>query len=168
MQLWFFVLSVCLSIQSPAQDSFDELLGQSLSEEEIEESDEISKEELDRDSKTLKPFKERDYGDLTTLAELAPFEDIAVIQRRFLPKTSRFEVNPTLGFILNDAFFLTTDFGIRFGYHFSETIALEASAFYLTTDRKGITKDLEEKRNLLTKTFVTPNLFAPLPTTHRY
>jgi len=94
--------------------------------------------------------------DLSGLAQLAPFSDIAVIQKKFLPKTHRFEFFPGLGMVMNDAFFLNVGLNMRLAYFFSETMGVEAALHLIGTSNRQITKDLESKKGILTSTFVSP------------
>lgn len=78
------------------------------------------------------------------LEKLVPFNDLAVIQKRYLPKTGRFEVFPNLGLILNDAFFFSTLYGARFSYYFSERWGIEFTYLGASTSDKAVTEDLED------------------------
>ncbi len=79
------------------------------------------------------------------LGRLIPYEDIAVIQRRYLPKTGRFEITPSAGIVLNNAFYLLSSFGLSVGYNFSEHWGIEASGGYVHNSLKRVTKDLSNK-----------------------
>lgn len=92
---------------------------------------------------------------MTELDRLVPFEDVAVIQKRFLPKTQRFEFFPNVGFIANNAFFLSAYFQARLGYAFTEKWAVEAIGAIFTDSNYKVTKDLKDK---LVK---TENLIVP-------
>lgn len=96
------------------------------------------------------------------LGKLESFEDVAVIQKRFLPRTGRFEffLGPTL--VLNDAFFLNFGGQGRFAYYFSERYGIEAVGTYLSINERQVTTDLREKRGVLTKSFVTPQTYMGL------
>lgn len=96
-----------------------------------------------------------DVKDVSGLAKLSQYEDIAVIQRRFLPKTSRLEIFPNLGFIINDAFFTNAVMSARVGWYFSETYAVELNAMILGTSERSVTKDLNERRGVTTRSLVT-------------
>ncbi len=79
------------------------------------------------------------YSDLTNLAN---FEDVSVLQRRFQPKTKRFHLYGMGTFVTNDAFFLTSGFGGRIGYSFRENIGFELTLLSLNSSEKDATKDL--------------------------
>jgi outer membrane beta-barrel protein len=94
--------------------------------------------------------------DLSGLANLAPFSDVAVIQKKFLPKTKRFEFFPGLGIVMNDAFFLNVGLNLRLAYFFSEQWGIEAAAHMVGTSEKQVTRDLLDKKGIATRTLVSP------------
>jgi outer membrane beta-barrel protein len=100
--------------------------------------------------------------DLSGLGQLSAFNDIAVIQRRFLPKTKRFEAFPSAGFIVNQAFFLNYMLGLKLAFSFTESWALEANSAFLGSAARDITKDLRDKRGIATSTFVDPKSYVGL------
>lgn len=93
--------------------------------------------------------------DLSDLAKLSPFDDVAVIQRRFLPKTGRFELFAGGSGVLNDAFFLGLGAVARGGYYFRERWGIEALVMMLSTSEKTITTDLRKDRGVLTESLIT-------------
>jgi outer membrane beta-barrel protein len=96
------------------------------------------------------------------LGKLESFEDVAVIQKRFLPRTGRFEFFLGPSIILNDAFFLNFGGQGRFAYYFTERYGLEAVGTYLSINERQVTTDLREKRGVITKSFVTPQTYMGL------
>ncbi len=101
-------------------------------------------------------------AELSGLGNLAPFSDIAVISRRFLPKTKRFEIFPNLGMVLNDAFFNDVIYGGRLAYYFSEHYAFEATGLVISTSTKAVTDELQNIRNIATASLATPRSYAGL------
>lgn len=103
--------------------------------------------------------QEKNIGTLTDLSTLAPFEDVAVIQRRFLPKTGRFEVSPSGMITLNNPFFSNMGLGLRGTYYFLEKHGLELQYFMLSNSSRSVTKNLEEKRNVRTESLIKPKSY---------
>ena len=99
---------------------------------------------------------------VSDLGKLEAFDDVAVIQKRYLPRTQRFEffIGPTL--VLNDAFFMNFGGNGRLAYHFSERYGIEANGTYLSTNERQVTTDLREKRAVRTRSFVTPQTYMGL------
>lgn len=81
---------------------------------------------------------------ISDLESLAPFDDIAVIQKRYLPKTNRFEFFPNIGLVTNNAFFFNGLAQVRLGYAFSEQWALEAMYAVFFDREYDVTKDLKK------------------------
>lgn len=100
--------------------------------------------------------------DVSDLVQLAPFSDVAVIQRRYLPKTGRFEffIGPTA--VLNDAFFNNFGLSARAAYYFQERYGIEFVGMMLTTSERQVTTDLREKRGVTTTSLVTPKSYMGL------
>jgi len=104
----------------------------------------------------------RKRAELSGLGTLAPFSDIAVINKRFLPKTKRFEFFPNFGLVMNDAFFNNIVFGGRFGYHFNEHYGVEALATGFSTTSKTVTSELNSERFVGTAALATPTSYYGL------
>jgi outer membrane beta-barrel protein len=92
---------------------------------------------------------------LSDLSGLSPFSDIAVIQKRFLPKTKRYELFGGASTILNDPFFFSVGLNARFGYYFRERWGVEFLGSILSTSQRDITKGLQN-RLVTTSSLVTP------------
>lgn len=102
------------------------------------------------------------FEQIDSLKYLAPFQDIAIIQRKLLPKTSRWEAFPSVGVILNDAFFTNQIFSMRVGYHLNESYAFELVYAGLTQAEKQVTSDLEEFLSVFTSSIVVPQSYTGL------
>ncbi len=81
---------------------------------------------------------------LSDLAKLAPFSDIAVIQRRFLPKTNRFEASVGAFSNLNNPFFTSYGLGLELAYYLKEKYAVEGLLQVASTGSRQVTDDLEK------------------------
>lgn len=99
---------------------------------------------------------------LSDLATLAPFSDVAVIQRRFLPKTGRFELTAGVFNNLNNPFFNSMGANVRAAYYIREKYAIEGIAAFASTNKRQVTEDLEEKRGITTDTVVSSKGFYAL------
>lgn len=100
-----------------------------------------------------------DIEDFSGLWKLVPFNDVAVIQRRFLPKTKRFEFFPNVGFVLNDLFYFPAVFGARLGYSFNEFLGIEVVGQTVSVLERRFTKQLEQEQNIHTTAFTTPKSY---------
>lgn len=102
---------------------------------------------------------EGEFKGVSDLANLAPFKDVAILEKRFLPKTKRFELFGGVGGILNDKFFVGLGATGRLNYSFNERYAIELIGMVIATGEKSVTRDLREKRGVLTTNFVSPQSF---------
>lgn len=100
--------------------------------------------------------------ELSKLKNLEPFSEVAVIQKRFLPKTDRFEITGGLTTVMNDAFFATNGILVRFGYSFAEFYGLELTYMTTNTSERKITTDLRQHSVQPKETFVFPKSYMGL------
>ena len=98
---------------------------------------------------------------LSDLAGLSTFSDIAVIQRRFLLKTGRFEGFLGSALLMNESFFTNIGGVLKVGYYFSEKWGIEGNLFILSSSEKDVTRSLAQ-RNVVTESLVTPNMYYGL------
>jgi outer membrane beta-barrel protein len=123
----------------------------------------ITKEEEARAEKApaapSEPKASPEVRGMSDLGKLEPFGDIAVIQRRFLPKTGRFEFfgGPTV--ILNDAFFRSFGLNGRLAYYLSERYGVEFLGSYLSVGEWPVTTDIREQLRVETQNFVTAETY---------
>lgn len=101
----------------------------------------------------------KEVQSLSDLATLAPFDDVAIIQRRFLPKTGRFELSGTGFTNLNNPFFTSIGVGLRAAYYFRERYAVEGLFNFATTASRQVTDDLQSNRRISTANMVTSKGF---------
>ena len=93
---------------------------------------------------------------LADLATLEPFNDIAVIQRRFLPKTGRFEFSGSLMASVNNPFFSNLGLGLRMAYYFSEKHGVVGQYYFLSNSERSVTEGLRDDQLVETKSLTTP------------
>ena len=108
-------------------------------------SDEL--ESVPSSDEKVKKMKVKSISDLRNLA---PFEDIAVIQKRFLPKTSRGEAGLSLISILNNKFFYLTGVSGRLGYFIREKHGLGVQAYAIAYLNKLFANRLQRPPNIIT------------------
>jgi outer membrane beta-barrel protein len=148
------LLSVFFSFplfMAQAQDGGDEL--EALYDS-LDSQDETQKEEPIRSTKRSGIGSEDVSWE--QLTKLAPFSDVAVINRKFLPKTKRFEFNASGMFGLNNRFFNNVGAALRGAYFFTEKWGVEASYSFLTDAEKDVTRDLREGVSIETESLVVP------------
>ena len=153
-----WVAAVLVSTTAFAQEGIDDIEGLFNRDEQQQQN---SVDVKVRPDEPASKAPVQDVKSVSDLGKLSEFDDIAVIQKRFLPKTGRFEayIAPTL--VLNDAFFLNYGVNARINYSFSERYALEIPLFFLTTSTRAVTDGLYT-RGVTTTSFVTPKSYYGL------
>jgi len=104
---------------------------------------------------------EKQIESISDLGKLAAFKDIAVIQRKFLPRTQRFDLSGSFIINTNNQFFNNIGLGIKLGYSFNEKYGIEGVYNFLTSSPRPVTKGLEE-RQIDTESFVEPEGYMGL------
>lgn len=91
---------------------------------------------------------------LTDLNKLSPFREVSVIQKKYLPKTERFQLFTGLGMTTNSPWFLNLGVKVNLGYHFTESFGLELSGMFLTNSERQVSKEIRENNGLQPEKFV--------------
>lgn len=91
---------------------------------------------------------------LTDLNKLAPFSDVSVIQKKYLPKTERFQLYAAGGLTTNSPWFLNLGAKVNFGYNFSESFGVELSGMFLSNSERDAAKEIRTNINLQPDKFV--------------
>jgi outer membrane beta-barrel protein len=113
-------------------------------------------------SNSIKTKIEPEVKGVSDLSSLSEFKDIAVIQKRFLPKTQRFEAFGGVNGILNDKFFTSVGLNGRLGYSFTERLGIELLVMVLSTSEREVTRNLVDRRGVKTTNFVSPQNYYGL------
>jgi outer membrane beta-barrel protein len=103
--------------------------------------------------------EEKNITRITDLSVLAPFADIAVIQRRFLPKTGRFEFSGSVMTTTNNQYFSNIGADLRLGYYFKEKYGVEGIYKFITSVERPITQGLVDNQRIKTDSLVQPESY---------
>lgn len=93
--------------------------------------------------------------DLSGLSRLAPFSEVSIIQRRYLPKTGRFQAFIGLTNIVNDPWYLGFGADLRAAYHLSESWGVELEGLFLGNSERQAIKDLDQENNVKTSSVIS-------------
>lgn len=93
------------------------------------------------------------------LGALAPFSEVSVIQKRYMPKTGRFQFFGGLNMVTNNPFFDTYGVVLRGAYFLNETWGIEANYFNMSTSEAKSTKELKSFQNVLTENLIYPKSY---------
>lgn len=91
---------------------------------------------------------------LADLNKLAPFSDVSVIQKKFLPKTGRFQLYTAGGLATNSPWFINLGFKANLAYHFTESFGIEASSMLLSSSEGESAKEIRTNNSLQPDKFV--------------
>lgn len=91
---------------------------------------------------------------LADLNQLVPFSDISVIQKKYLPKTERFQLYTAGGLATNSPWFVNLGVKINFGYNFTESLGIEISGVYLSSAETEAAKEIRSNNNLQPDKFI--------------
>ena len=116
-----------------------------------------SKDKKTTISRSFDPPKALDK--LSELSKLAPFQDVAIISKKFLPKSQRFELHAGSLLVLNNAFFNNVAFALKGGFYISEKWGVEGQYYSVYSSKRQITKDLANLRKISTRSLVVPHSF---------
>lgn len=102
-------------------------------------------------------FDQRASGSIgvTNLTNLQSFSEVTVLQKKFLPKTKRFQFNSAVIMGTNDPFFSSVGPAFRMGYYFNESLGMEANAFFFSSNPRDSVKDLAKNNGVLTSSLVS-------------
>ncbi len=160
--LKFLALFLLLNQLAFAQtsDAPDETVDVDTIETEIGKKPSAANTSPSANAKTPESLKEPEK--LSDLSRLAPFSEVSVLQRRFLPKTERFQMYLGLATIANDPWFWGIGGGGRFGYNFSEQWAVELNFSFLSNSEKDAVRDLRTNNSVNTNSIVSAQSYLGL------
>lgn len=95
---------------------------------------------------------------------LDKLKETSAVRERLILRGGRFELTPTLGFTMNDAFKRNVMFGAHLGYHITDRWEIGATGFYGTSFNTGLADEIESQRAEKAKTgaFSSVQLLASL------
>jgi outer membrane beta-barrel protein len=94
--------------------------------------------------------------DFSGLGKLAPFSEISVIQKRFLPKTGRLQFTGAFTTITNNPWFMTMGVSLKLAYFFTETWGVEGTYTTMTSSQRQAAQELHDNNNVNADSFGFP------------
>lgn len=103
--------------------------------------------ELQKGSTKQSPDVEKKLEDekietFSDLGKLAPFSQVSIIQKRYMPKTGRLQLFAGLNYLANDPWYWGMGMSFRAGYFFTEQWGVEANYAGLSLTEKDSVKSL--------------------------
>ncbi len=93
-------------------------------------------------------------NELKDLSRLSPFREVSVIQKKYLPKTERFQFYGALGTTTNTPWFLNSGVKLGLAYHFTETLGIELTGMFLTSSEREVAKEIRNINGLKPEQFI--------------
>lgn len=91
------------------------------------------------------------------LGRLAPFDDVSILQKRFMPKSNRFQFFGGLATMANDPWFYGLGFAGKLSYGFTEAWGIEGTFGINGSSAKDTIKDLKSENTVDTSQIVSTN-----------
>ncbi len=91
---------------------------------------------------------------IADLNKLASFSEISVIQKKYLPKTERFQLYAGVGTTTNSPWFLNLGAKFNLGYYFTESFGIELSGIILSNSERQVSKEIRDNNSLQPEKFV--------------
>ncbi len=104
--------------------------------------------------------KNQRVENLTDLNKLSPFSEISVIQKKFLPKTERFQIYAGGGTTTNSPWFLNMGLKVNLGYHFTESFGVELSGLFLSNSEREVAKEIRDNNLLQPEKFINTKSYV--------
>lgn len=156
MRKYFYLLLILASVSTArAQDESSQADMEELNviEVELERGSRQAPAAATRNDESATPADTRPI-DFSGLGHLAPFTEVSVIQKRFLPKTGRFQLFAGGSLVTNDPFFNIAGGTVKAGYFFRESIGLELSYSAFGTSEAKATQELRQIQGVDTNNLI--------------
>lgn len=146
------IASMLISSTAFAQEDEEEVLDVDQIEAEIGKG--AQKQIPNEEPPASSPADEK-LENFSGLGRLAPFSEVSVLQRRFQPKSGRFQFFAGLSNIVNDPWFMGIGADLKFGYHFTEAWSVELDALGLSSSERQTIKDLFVEHGVQASSIIT-------------
>lgn len=153
------LLLIGLAIPGGAKAQVQKSEGDDLDVIELELDKSAPAKKAEAPAYTETTTKDNTLSDFKGLGTLAPFKEVSIIQKRFMPKTGRFQLFGGLTTVTNNPFFNTFGGVAKASYFLNETWGLELNYFALTTSQRESTKELQSNNNVKTESLAYPKSY---------
>lgn len=106
--------------------------------------------------------KNNKLTDFSGLTHLAPFSEISVIQKRFLPKTNRLQFTGAFSTITNNPWFFTAGVSLKLAYYFTEAWGLEGVYNAMSSSQRQSAQELHDNNTVNADSFGFPKNYFGL------
>jgi outer membrane beta-barrel protein len=139
------------ALDSTTINEIDALLKQN---EAVDETAETSNEVINKPM-SKKELKKLNISDYSNIISETSYNDYAIVQRNYMPKSARWQFKGGLSTVTNDVFY--NNFGLTFGgsYHFNETWGVGLNAIFLSSNRNSDAKNIKDVQSVNIENLVT-------------
>ncbi|RYZ84574.1 MAG: outer membrane beta-barrel domain-containing protein, partial [Proteobacteria bacterium] len=106
--------------------------------------------------------KNNKLSDFSGLGSLAPFSEISVIQKRYLPKSQRIQFTGAFTTITNNPWFTTMGISLKAAYFFTEAWGLEGTYTTMTSSQRQAAQELHDNNGVSADSFGFPKNYFGL------
>ena len=92
--------------------------------------------------------------DLKDLNQLVPFSEVSIIQKKFMPKTERFQFFAGAGITTNTPWFTNYGLKLNLSYNFTESFGLELNTLFLTSSARQVAKEILTEHDIQADQFI--------------
>lgn len=100
--------------------------------------------------------------DFSGLGRLAPFSEISVLQKRYLPKTERIQFTGGFATITNNPWFFTAGVSFKVAYYFTEAWGVEGTYNSMTSSQRTAAEELHTNNSVSADSFGFPKTYMGL------
>ena len=105
--------------------------------------------------------EKQEVKDLKDLNKLSPFREVSVIQKKFLPKTERFQFFVGASVMTNTPWYNNYGGKLNLSYNFAESFGIELQSTFLTSSESKSVKEIHDNNLLNAEQFVyTKNYYG--------
>ncbi len=137
------------SVDSSTVNEIDSLLKQS-SADEAETSNAIINKPM-----TRKEIKKLNISDYSNIISESSYNDYSIVQRNYMPKSSRTQFKLGISSVTNDVFYSNMGFALGGAYHFNESWGAGVNAIFLNSNRNSYAQNIKDVQAVNIENLVT-------------
>lgn len=166
-KLILFAMFAGLSVNANAQQSLDDddivsVEGVYSNQPAAKETSKPAKGNEELPEQLKQNTQNVDVKSLSDINRLAPFSEVSVIQKKFMPKTQRFQFFAGGAVMTNTPWYNNFGAKLNFSYNFTETFGLELNTMFMTNSQRESTKEIREEHGLEAEQFVYTKRYTGL------
>jgi len=141
----FFSLLINFPVFAESEDQDLDTIEAEIKNVEVKATEEVrsqSQTQEQEKNSEKEPVPEVKIETISDLSKLSEFSDVAVMQRRYMPKTGRFQMNVGLSSMVNDPWYTSVGANLRAAFGLTEQWGLEAHGFFMSTTATTAAQDL--------------------------